>query len=246
MNKKIDNTKKNNKKMVISFIINIIISILTLNAIIMSVMGIKFMYGYEPSLELTRVPIFSYYTFQSNVFMGIISFIFANREYQIFRGRKKDIPLGYYILKMVATVSVCLTFFVVFAIFGFMAKGGHIPLLQNSNLFFHLIIPVISILNFILFEKSNIIKFKHIFYGLLPTILYEIYYTINILITMKNGKVSLENDWYSFTQNGILRTILVAPAMLFITLFISLIIWKLNKKNDYLTSDSDTKRPVKK
>lgn len=131
---------------------------------------------------------------------------------------------------MVATVSVSLTFFVVFAIFGFMIQGGHIPLLQNSNLFFHLIIPVISILNYIFFEKTDIIKFKHIFYGVLPTILYEIYYTINILITMKNGKVSLEHDWYSFTQGGILRTILVAPVMLGITLCISLIIWKVNKK----------------
>lgn len=203
---------------------------MTVNAIIMAVMGFKFMYGYEPSTELIRVPIFSYYTVQSNIFMGIISFIFANREYQIFRGRKKDIPLAYYVLKMVATVSVSLTFFVVFAIFGFMTQGGHIPLLQNSNLFFHLILPVISILNFIVFEKTDIIKFKHVFYGLLPTILYEIYYVINILITMKNGRVSLENDWYYFAQNGLLRAILVAPAMLGITFCLSLIIWKLNKK----------------
>jgi hypothetical protein len=34
-----------------------------------------------------------------------------------------------------ATTSVGLTFFVVFAIFGFMSKGGHIPLLRNSYLF---------------------------------------------------------------------------------------------------------------
>ena len=224
MNKKID------KKMIISFIINILLSIMTVNAIIMSITGFKFMYGYEPYPELIGVPIFSYYTVQSNVFMGIVSFVFANREYQILRGRKKEIPLAYYIFKMVATVAVSLTFFVVFAIFGFMSKGGHIPLLKNSYLFYHLIIPVISILNFIIFEKTNIIKFKYIFYGLLPTFLYEIYYTINILVNMKNGTVSLRNDWYSFAQNGILRTILVAPMMLCITFCLSLVIWKLNKK----------------
>ena len=87
-----------------------------------------------------------------------------------------------------------------------------------------------SILNFVIFEKTNIIKFKHIFYGLLPTFLYEIYYTTNILVNMKNGAVSLRNDWYSFAQNGILRTILVAPIMLCITFCLSWIIWKLNKK----------------
>ena len=193
-------------------------------------MGFKFMYGYEPYPELIGVPIFSYYTVQSNIFMGIISFIFANREYQILRGSKKEIPTIHYIFKMVATVAVSLTFFVVFAIIGFMTKGGHIPLLRNSYLFFHLIIPVVSILNFVIFEKTNNIKFKYIFYGLLPTFLYEIYYTINILVNMKNGTVSVRNDWYSFAQNGIVRTILVAPMMLGITFCLSLIIWKLNKK----------------
>lgn len=150
--------------MIISFIINILLSIMTVNAIIMSIIGFKFMYGYEPYPELIGVPIFSYYTVQSNVFMGIVSFIFANREYQILRGKKEEIPLIYYIFKMVATVAVSLTFFVVFAIFGFMSKGGHIPLLRNSYFFFHLIIPVMSILNYVFFEKTNIIKFKYIFY----------------------------------------------------------------------------------
>ena len=229
MNKKIDNTKEN-KKMKISFIINLLLSIMTVNTIFMSISGYKFMYGYEPYPELIGVPIFSYYTVQSNVFMGIVSFIFANREYQIFRGRKKEIPLVHYIFKMVATVAVSLTFFVVFAIFGFMSKGGHVPLLRNSYLFFHLIIPVMSILNYVIFEKTNIIKFKYIFYGLLPTFLYEIYYTTNILVNMKNGTVSLRNDWYSFAQNGLLKAILVAPMMLSITFCLSLVIWKLNKK----------------
>ena len=226
MNKKIGDIKK----MKISFIINIILSVLTLIAIIMTITGFKFMYGTEPYPELLSVPIYSYYTVQSNVFMGIVSFVFANREYQILKGRKKEIPLSYYIFKMVATVAVSLTFFVVFAIFGFMSRGGHISLLRNSYLFFHLIIPIISVLNYIIFEKTNIIKFKHIFYGLLPTFLYEIYYTINLLLNMKNGTISIKNDWYSFAQNGILRTILVAPIMLGITFGLSFVIWKLNKK----------------
>ena len=220
--------------MKISFIINILLSIMTVNAIIMCIIGFKFMYGYEPYPELIGVPIFSYYTVQSNVFMGIVSFVFAIREYQILRGIKKEIPLAHYIFKMVATVAVSLTFFVVFAIFGFMSRGGHISLLRNSYLFFHLVIPVVSILNYVIFEKTNIIKLKHVFYGLLPTILYEIYYTINLLLNMQNGKVSMRNDWYSFAQNGLLKTVLVAPAMIGITFCLSWIIWKLNKKKRFI------------
>ena len=229
--------KKNNRKMMISFIINILISILTVNTIIMCITGFEFMKGYEPYPELFEVPIYSYYTVQSSIFMGIISFIYANREYQILKGRKKEISLVYYIFKMVATVAVSLTFFVVFAIFGFMARGGHIGLLRNSYLFFHLVIPVVSILNYVIFERTSIIKFKYIFYGILPTFLYEIYYSINILMNMKNGGVTLRNDWYSFAQNGLLRTILVAPTMLGITFCLSLVIWRLNKKSDFLNDN---------
>ena len=49
-------------------------------------------------------------------------------------------------------------------------------------------------------------------------------------MNMKNGAVSLQNDWYSFAQNGLLRTLLVAPMMLCITFGLSFAIWKLNKK----------------
>lgn len=223
--------RKNNKDMKISFIINLLIFIMTLNAIIMSIMGFKFMYGYEPSSELTGVPIYSYFTIQSNIFMGIVSFVFANREYQIFRGKKKEIPRFYYILKMVATVSVSLTFFVVFAYLGFVTKGGHIPLLRNSNLFFHFIIPVVSIYNFVVFEKNNQISFKYTLYGLLPTILYEIYYSINIFINMKNGKILPITDWYYITQNGIWMSLMVVVSMLSITYLLCLIIWRFNRNN---------------
>ena len=225
-------SKKKNKKMVISIIINILISFLTVNTIIMCVTGFEFMNGYEPYPELFEVPIYSYYTVQASVFMGIVSFLFANREYQVLKKRKKDISPFFYILKMVATVAVSLTFFVVFFIFGFMARGGHLGLIRNSYLFFHLIIPVVSILNFILFEKNNTIKFKHILYGLIPTFLYEIYYSTNLILTMKDG-VSYRNDWYTFAQKGLLNTILVVPLMLGITFCLSYVIWRLNRKNNY-------------
>ena len=221
--------KMKNNKLKISFYINILIILLIVNAIMMSITGFNFMHGYEPYPQLIGTPIYSYYTVQSNVFMGIVSLIFASKEYQIIKGVKKEIPLAYYVLKMVATVAVSLTFFVVFAIFGFMSNGSHISFIRNSYLFYHLIIPVLSIINFICFEKTNRINFKYVFLGLLPTFLYEIYYSINLITNMKDGHVSIKNDWYFFAQDGLIKTILVAPMMLGITFCLSLIIWKLNK-----------------
>jgi len=220
----------NDKKMKISFYINMVITILMINAIIMSIMGIKFMYGYEPAEDIVGVPIFSYFTIQSNIFIGIVSFIFANKEYEIFKGKKKEIPKFYYILKMVATVSVSLTFFIVFAYLGFITKGGHLPLLRNTNLFFHLVIPVLSIINYLIFEKNDCIKFRYTIYGIIPTIFYEIYYGINLLVGMKDGKVPLTNDWYYFAQNGIINILIAVPSMIIVTYLLTLVIWRINKK----------------
>ena len=67
-------------------------------------------------------------------------------------------------------------------------------------------------------------------YGLIPTILYEIFYTINVLLGLKDGKVSPTHDWYYFTQHGLLIAISIPFMMLGITYIVALIIWKLNKK----------------
>lgn len=139
--------KINNKNIKISFIINILTVIMTIAALSIAFSGFKFMHGYEPSSELSDTQIFSYFTVQANTFMGIVSFVFAIKELQILKGTKKVIPLRYYILKMIATVAVSLTFLVVFGYLGFASKGGIASLLRNSNLFFHLIINILSFQN---------------------------------------------------------------------------------------------------
>ena len=79
-------------------------------------------------------------------------------------------------------------------------------------------------------EKTDAIKFKHTLYGLIPTFLYEIFYISNVLLNMKDGKVSPSHDWYYFTQNGLLIVISIPFVMLGITYIVSLITWRLNKK----------------
>ena len=160
--------------------------------------------------------------------MGIVSLIFAIEEIQILKNKKDYISKHTYILKLMATSAVGLTFFIVFAYLGPITEGGIISMLMNSNLFFHLIIPVIGILNFIFFEETDKIKFKDTFYGLIPTAIYEIYYMINVFIHMEDGKVSPIYDWYWFVQNGVWTAVIVAPMILLITYIICLIIWNLN------------------
>ena len=226
----------NNTNIKISLTLNILTVIMTVVALSIALSGFKFMKGYEAPGELTGVQAFGYFTVQSNVFMAMISLAFAIKEIQLLKGRITKIPFKYYILKMIAATAIGLTFLVVFIIFSILFKKGLLSFIRNSNLFYHFIIPVTSIINFIFFEKTDFIKFKNTFYGLIPTILYEIFYTINVLLGLKDGKVSPTHDWYYFTQHGLLIAISIPFMMLGITYITALIIWKLNKKRRSLTS----------
>ena len=217
------------KKIKTSLVLNIIIVIFTVFATICMFTGFRFMSGDEIVLEASNLGMFKFFTVDSNLFMGIISLLFAINEIQLIKGTKKDISIKMYILKLMATTSVGLTFFVVFAYLGPISKGGIMSLLMNSNLFFHLIIPVLSIISFVFFEKTDKIKFSHTFLGIIPAVIYGIPYITNVLIHMENGIVSPIYDWYWFVQYGVWTAIIVVPIIFLITYIISCVLWRVNK-----------------
>ena len=197
----------------ISFVLNIIIVLMVVVASIIMFTGFKFMHGPTPILESTKLGMFRFFTVDSNLFMGIVSLIFI-----IGMLKYKEIPKWMYILKFMGTCGVTLTFVVVFVYLGPIAKDGIISLLQNSSLFFHLLIPIVSIITFCFFENTKLLSFKESFYGLVPCLLYSLYYVTNILVHMENGKVSTKYDWYWFVQNGVWTAFIVAP------------LWRINKR----------------
>lgn len=219
----------NKNRLKISILLNIIIVVFTIFASIVMFTGFKFMHGAEPVLESTKFGAFRFFTVDSNVFMGIASFAFMIEEIKLLKGINKSINKKMYILKLMATTAVTITFLTVFLYLGPISKDGIPSMIQNSNLFFHLIIPVLSIITFVFFEKTNTISFKNTLFGIIPTLIYELYYLINILIHMENGKVSPLYDWYWFLQNGIWTAIIVAPFMLIVSYLVSIVLWKINK-----------------
>lgn len=222
---------KDFKYIKVSLVINIIITLLTIIASVIMFSGFKFMKG-EYVLESTRIGMFRFFTVDSNIFMGIIAFIFSIKEIKILKGEIDNIDKNMYILKLMATVGVALTFFTVFGYLGPISEGGIPSMIKNSNLFFHFIIPVLSVINFVIFERTSNLKFKTTFIGILPTLLYAIYYITNILIHMEEGKISPKYDWYWFAQGGIIQIVIVMPLMLGISYIISLLLWQLNKKRE--------------
>jgi hypothetical protein len=229
-----------NKKIKVSLTLNILIVLMTIAACIIMFTGFKFMHAYPTILQSTKIGMLRFFTVQSNLFAGIVSLIFAIKEIQIIRGKRREISKRMYILKLMSSTAVGLTFFVVFAYLGPLIPYGVPALLMNANLFFHLIIPLVSIINFVCFERTDKLRFRNSFWGILPTALYGVYYLTNVCIHMEDGKVSPVYDWYYFVQKGVWTAAIVVPIMLLITYIISLIIWRLNRPRKQLKGkDSD-------
>ena len=212
----------------ISLFLNIFIFMMVFVASFMMFTGFRFMTG-EIILESNKLGMFKFFTVDSNLFMGISALIFAIYEIRLLNGSIKEIPKFMYILTLVATTGVTLTFLVVFAYLGPLVGNMYFMIL-NSNLFFHLLIPLFSIITFIFLEKNNKMNFTYSFYGLIPIGIYAIYYLIGVLIHMDNGMVSSEYDFYYFVQNGVWTAVIVIPLMIIITYIISLCLWYFNRK----------------
>ena len=151
------------------------------------------------------------------------------RILKVLRKKKTELSKKLYLFKLAATSAIALTFLVTFAYLVPVVGYGFKAMIMNSNLFFHLITPLLAIFTFILFENTDKIGKKEVIVGIVPTACYAIYYLINIVTHMTNGKVSPEYDWYFFMQGGIWTAFIVVPLMLLITYLISLFLWKINK-----------------
>ena len=101
------------------------------------------------------------------------------------------------VLKLAATAAVTVTFLVVACFFGPLYGYGQLYL--GSNLWFHLIIPLLAIVEFCLLNGE--IPFRMTFLTGAPALIYGCFYLGNILINGK-GEWPDTNDWYGFLNWG--------------------------------------------
>lgn len=217
------------RKIKMSIFMNVLIFILTLMSTIFMLVGFKFM-GEDTVLTATKIEAFKFYTVDSNILMGIIALFFAGLEIQKLFGKIDEIPTYAYVLKLVGTVGVVLTFLTTVLYLGPIIDTGFFSLFRNSNLFYHLIIPILSMITFVLFENTDKLKLKHTFIGMITMLIYSVFYTVSALLHIENGKVIHGYDWYGFVKNGLSSVYIVTPVMLLFTYLISFGLYFLNKK----------------
>lgn len=224
------------RKLKMSIFMNVLIFVLSLISTIFMLVGFKFM-GDEIVFAATKIEAFKFYTVDSNILMGLVALFFACLELKKILGKIDEIPTYAYVLKLVGTVGVTLTFLTTVLYLGPIISTGFFSLFKNSNLFYHLVIPILSIITFVLFENTDKLKLKHTFIGIVTMVIYSIFYTLSVVLHIENGKVIQGYDWYGFVRNGLSSVYIVTPLMLLFTYLISFGLYFFNKKLNNAKSD---------
>ena len=210
----------NNKKVLTSLILNIII-------FIFEIIAVLFIFFDTSETEVSNVKAFKTFTVQSNMLLGITSLVFAIFEI-LYLKKEKQIPQFLFLFKYVITIALFLTFLTVAIFLSPIQQiygDGYFSLFLKGNLFMHLLCPILAIISFSFFEKFYKISFKQSFLVIIPTLLYGIIYFLNVIV-LKNW-----NDFYAFTFGGYdYLAIVSATAMILITYGLGLIIRLLNNR----------------
>ena len=183
-------------------------------------------------LSAARLTALKYFTVDSNILMGITALIMAVDQSRVLKGKKSEVPASGYLLKLVGTVGVTLTMIVtVFYLAPTTAAVyGPFAMFYGSNIFLHLLNPLLSIIMFVCFEKTEKIAFRHTLTGIIPMVIYAVYYVAAALSHTHNGVIDKGYDWYGFFFAGPRSALIVAPMLVLLAWGISCALRKMNRR----------------
>ena len=206
-------------------------------AVVLVIAGLVIMFNFNPEgneLVSHGVENFKYFTVLSNVFWGLVAFSQLSFDILSVVSDKKieGLESRFRIAKLIATTAVGLTFF---TIAFFLWPVYKLPgMYSGSNLFFHLIVPLLAMVDFVLLEGEEKIPFKATFIAIIPTFLYACFYLANILINGV-GKWPDTNDWYGYLNWGYIGGAVIFVVTILVTwLMACMLRWVsniLNKSN---------------
>lgn len=210
----------------ISFIFNILTFLLVFRGIV-----VMLTVGTEVLGDNSLV-VFKYFTFQSNLFMGIVALIYAIFQFLIIKGKIEKIPHVLNVFLHVGVTAVALTFIIVIL---FLAPGYGFDLMyQQANLFFHALVPVVAMINYMFFMKDAKIRFIQTLFAIVPSFLYGIVYFA--VVVSNNAYGNIDIDFYMFGKDGpligafnFLLVMIIAYIFGLILYFINYLVFKKRK-----------------
>ena len=108
-------------------------------------------------------------------------------------------PKWFSIIKFIGLSMTTLTFFTVVLIIA--PLTSYKEMFENVRFFTHLIIPVLVVVSFLFFEEKTLFEWQYTFLSFIPTGLYSIVYTINVIF-LNNWpdlyQINNQGIWYVF------------------------------------------------
>lgn len=153
------NSKRYNR--VVSIVLNIFIILFEIYVLIIN-------------LTESGAGIFLFFTDISNFFALIASCCYVVYFIFFFSHKNSRAPLGLVIIKYFSCCMMLLTLLVVAFVLASVGGGlcAEFVLFFGTMLFTHTVCPIILIISFIFFEKDIQLKFKYVWFSLLPPIIY--------------------------------------------------------------------------
>lgn len=173
------------------------------------------------TLSDTGVRSLRYFTVLSNFLCAIAALIHV-----IALGVKKTAPAWVLRLSFVGAVAVGVTLMVVMLFLG--PLYGYLSMLRGANLWFHLIIPLLAILDHVLLEQGERPTFRDAGLAVLSPFVYGLGYVGNILLNGL-GQWPDTNDWYLFFHWGTLPAVCIFAGILLLAWGIALALRGLGK-----------------
>jgi hypothetical protein len=165
---------------VFSLVINIIIIVIT------TILVVRFFRENGKWSPARGKKAFRYFTTQSNVLCAVSALamcLFPDKDWA-------------YYLKVMGTAAVTVTMLTVLIFLG--RLYGYKALLTGSDLFMHLITPLLAIISLCLFERRGIDLLAS-FIGVIPVALYAPLYLYNVVYAPEEKRWE---DFYGFNRDG--------------------------------------------
>ena len=158
------------------------------------------------TLSSTGLRSLRYFTVLSNLLCGLAALV-----HLVALASRRAAPGWVLRLSFLGTAAVSVTLMVVMLFLG--PLYGYPAMLRGANLWFHLVIPVLAILDHVLLEQGERPDRRDTLLAVLPTLLYGLFYVGNIALNGV-GEWPDTNDWYLFFYWGTPAAIGIFAAIL--------------------------------
>ena len=158
--------------------------------VVVGILGIIF--TAQSSTFMGGGSVFFFFTVQSNIFIIAMTLIFLINEIVQLITKKSFINQTFLFIKYVATVAITVTFLVFFTMLAPLMGVDY--LLSFNNFSLHAIVPILAIVDFILFDTDINLTYSNSLFATIAPISYVIFVYIGAIFKLQYG----ENLYYPY------------------------------------------------